>query len=176
MKIFITGASGFIGSHVAAQLLKDGHQLVALVRNINKIPVLNSTLNVEIVLGSLDDHEIIQNAMKSCQACVHVALGWGENPVSMLENDAAHTLFLLQTAMQFNYKHFLYTSSTAAYGELRLQMTEKTATRPVDYYGATKAACESFILAAGRTSFMSCNIINKCSFIYRTTMFSGIDQ
>jgi UDP-glucose 4-epimerase len=159
MKVFMTGASGFIGSHVCKELLSDGHEIVALVRNLEKIPVLSKTEGITIVEGQLHDHDIIGKAMQSCEACVHVALGWGTQPLSMLENDTKNTIFLLQTAIKNNFSHFLYTSSTAALGELRLKMNETSQTRPVDYYGATKAACENFILAAGHTSFMSCNII-----------------
>ncbi len=159
MKIFITGASGFIGSHVAKLLIERGHTLVALVRDLNKLPALALEPQIEILHAQLSDHDKITTAMKSCEACVHIALGWGESPKSMADNDLTHTLFLLETALRFNYKHFLTTSSTAAMGELRLDMDESFDNRPIDFYGASKAAAESFVLAAGRKSFMQCNII-----------------
>ena len=159
MKLFITGASGFIGSHVAKEFLDAGHELVALVRNPKKLPSLYNTPKVTVVEGTLADHEIIFSAMKECQGCVHIALGWGGNPTTMASNDLMHTLFLLESALKLGHKHFLTTSSTAAMGELRLNMDEAFDNRPIDYYGATKAAAESFVLAAGRKGVMQCNII-----------------
>ncbi len=49
MRIFITGATGFIGSHVAYRLLEAGHELVAIARNAEKTPSLSSHARVERV-------------------------------------------------------------------------------------------------------------------------------
>jgi UDP-glucose 4-epimerase len=159
MRIFITGATGFIGSHVAHRLLEAGHELVAIARNADKTPSLSSHPRVLRVPASLYDFAMIREKLAGCDACVHVALGWGDTPVSMLETDTRATVFLLQACAEQGVKHFIYTSSTAALGGFWSRMTEADAVRPSDYYGATKAASEAYVMAAGAKTGMRCNVI-----------------
>lgn len=159
MRIFITGATGFIGSHVASRLLQAGHELVALARNPDKTPSLSSDPRVERVPGSLYDFALIRDKLAGCDACVHVALGWGDTPVSMLETDTRATVFLLQACVEQGVSQFLYTSSTAALGGFWARMSEADAARPSDYYGATKAASEAYVMAVGARTRLRCNVI-----------------
>jgi UDP-glucose 4-epimerase len=159
MKIFLTGGSGFIGHWVVKELLAQGHQLRLLIRNTNKIPSLKTTPGIEIVEGTLYDQPVIENALKGCDACVHIALGWGETPTTMLQKDTAVTAFLLEASEAAGLKKFIYTSSTAAVGEFRPHMTESIDPRPVDLYGATKAASEAYLLGFAAKAKMRCNII-----------------
>src|ERR1035441_680361 len=124
MEIFLTGGSGFIGHWVVKELLAQGNQLRLLIRNPSKIPSLKTMPGVRIVEGTIYDRPAIEKALKGCEACVHLALGWGETPTSMLEKDTAVTAFLMEAAENAGLKQFLYTSSTAAVGEFRPHMTE----------------------------------------------------
>jgi UDP-glucose 4-epimerase len=159
MRIFITGATGFIGSHVAYQLLEAGHELVAIARNADKTPSLSTHPRVRRVSASLYDFAVIRDQLAGCEACVHVALGWGDTPVSMLETDTRATVFLLQACVEQGVKHFIYTSSTAALGGFWSHMSEADPVRPSDYYGATKAASEAYVMAVGAKSNLRCNVI-----------------
>ena len=159
MRIFITGATGFIGSYVAYQLLEAGHDLVAIARSADKTPSLSNHPRVERVPASLYDFAQIREKLAGCEACVHVALGWGDTPVSMLETDTRATVFLLQACVEQGLKHFIYTSSTAALGGFWSHMSEADPTRPSDYYGATKAASEAYVMAVGARSALRCNVI-----------------
>jgi UDP-glucose 4-epimerase len=159
MRIFITGATGFIGSYVAYRLLEAGHELVAIARNPDKTPSLTNHPRVRRVPASLYDFAVIREQLSGCDACVHVALGWGDTPVSMLETDTRATVFLLQACVEQGVKHFIYTSSTAALGSFWSRMSEADPTRPSDYYGATKAASEAYVMAVGAKSSMRCNVI-----------------
>jgi UDP-glucose 4-epimerase len=159
MRIFITGATGFIGSHVAYRLLEAGHELCAIARSADKTPSLSEHPRVERVSASLYDFALIRSKLAGCDACVHVALGWGDTPVSMLETDTRATVFLLQACVEQGVKHFIYTSSTAALGGFWSRMSEADPTRPSDYYGATKAASEAYVMAVGAQSSLRCNVI-----------------
>ncbi len=159
MKIFITGATGFIGSHVAYRLLGAGHELVALARNPEKTPTLSEHAKVRRVHGTLYDAELIREQVAGCDACVHVALGWGDQPLSMLQTDTTATISLLETCAELGVRRFLYTSSTAALGSFFSRMSESDPLRPSDYYGATKAASEAFVMAVGARTNMRCNVI-----------------
>ena len=159
MKIFVTGGSGFIGHWVVKELLEQGHSLRLLIRNTEKIPSLKTTPGVEIIEGTLYDQPIIEKALRGCDACVHLALGWGETPTTMLQKDTAVTVFMAEAAEKAGLKQFLYTSSTAAVGEFRHNMTESIDPRPVDLYGATKAASEAYLLGFAAKAKMRCNVI-----------------
>lgn len=159
MRIFITGATGFIGSHVAYRLLEAGHELVALARNPDKTPALSSHPRVRRVHGTLLDQAVIDEHLAGCEACVHVALGWGDTPLAMLDADTRATVGLLEACLHRGVKHFIYTSSTAALGGFWSRMSEADPTRPSDYYGATKAASEAYVLAVGAKTSMRCNVI-----------------
>lgn len=146
MRVFLTGGTGFLGHYIAKELLDYGHTLRILARNPAKIPALAAHPMVEMVPGELLDFEIISSALEGCEACVHVALGWGETPLTMLDNDTRATAHLLQAAHDRGCNRFIYTSSTAAFGELRPIQQESLCTLPQDLYGATKAASEAFVL------------------------------
>ena len=159
MRIFITGATGFIGSWVAYRLLGAGHQLVALARNPSKLPALWREPGVECVEGQLTDFDVIAKAMEGTEACVHIALGWGETATTMLASDTRVTAFLVETAAMLGLDQFVYTSSTAALGPFFDGMNETHPLRPDTLYGATKAASEAYVLAVGATSRLRCNVI-----------------
>jgi UDP-glucose 4-epimerase len=88
----------------------------------------------------------MEEGLKGCDACIHIALGWGETPSSMLMNDTRATVMLLEMAARAGCKKFIMTSSTAAMGRMRPSMREVTSNLPMDLYGATKAAGEAFVL------------------------------
>jgi len=159
MEIFLTGGSGFIGHYVVKQLLSDGHRLRLLVRNTTKIPSLVTMPGVTVVEGTLGSRAVIGKALQGCEACVHIALGWGGTPTTMLQNDTAATVFLLEAAEKAGVRKFIYTSSTAAVGEFRPHMDETIDPRPTDLYGATKAASEAFVLGFAAKTKMLSNVI-----------------
>jgi len=158
MKIFLTGGTGFIGHFVAKEFLEQGHSLRILARNPNKIPSLAEHKNVEMIGADLLDAEAIKKGLEGCEACVHIALGWGETPLTMLANDTFATVQLLELAAKNQCKKFIYTSSTAAFGKIRSNASESMASLPQDLYGSTKAAGEAYVLGFSKTE-MKRNII-----------------
>jgi len=146
MRVFVTGGTGFIGHYVVKALLERGHEVVVATRHPNKVPSLCSNPNVSFVQASLTDFEKMGEGLKGCDACIHIALGWGETPSAMLMNDTRATVMLLEMAARAGCKKFIQTSSTAAMGRMRPSMREVTSNLPMDLYGATKAAGEAFVL------------------------------
>jgi len=176
MRIFLTGGSGFIGHWVVKELLAQGHPLRLLVRNTAKIPSLKTLPGVEIVEGTLYDQAVLEKALHGCDACVHIALGWGETPTTMLKNDTAVTAFLVEAAERAGVKQFLYTSSTAAVGEFRPLMNENIDLRPMDLYGATKAASEAYLLGFASRAKIRCNIIRPGYTFGNPAFTDGVTQ
>jgi uncharacterized protein YbjT (DUF2867 family) len=72
MRIFVTGAIGYIGGSVAERLIASGHQVVGLARSAESIPLLKDR-GMESVLGTLDDPEIITKAAHEADAVIHAA-------------------------------------------------------------------------------------------------------
>ena len=72
MKVFVTGATGYIGGSVAERLIASGHQVVGLVRTAEKARLLKDR-GIEPVLGTLDDSEIITNAAHAADAVIQAA-------------------------------------------------------------------------------------------------------
>lgn len=171
MKIFLTGATGFIGSHVAKAFLEAGHDLVCFARNIHKIPALLEHPRVQMVAGELKDTLLFLDALQGCDACVHIALGWGDTPTEMLLADTLPSVALLEAAAQAGCKQFLYTSSTAAMGEMRNPMHTDLRCLPVDLYGATKSATECYMLGY-RSTTMRCNILRP-GYTFGNPCFKG---
>jgi len=72
MKIFVTGATGYIGGSVAERLIASGHQVVGLVRSVESIALLKDR-GIESVLGNLDDQQVIAKAAQETDAVIHAA-------------------------------------------------------------------------------------------------------
>lgn len=146
MEIFITGGTGNIGQYVTLLLLEKGHKVKMLTRTPDRIPAFLSMENLTVIGGSLSDYDIIEEALAGCDGVIHIALGWGNSPYTMMKEDTLSTAFLLETAERSGVKKFIYTSSTAALGNLRNGMGEEALRVPTDLYGATKASSEMFVL------------------------------
>jgi len=146
MKIFITGGTGNIGQYVVLSMVNAGHDVLALSRNPDKYPSLSQNPKMTMVAGDINDHWLMTGYVQECDAVIHIALGWGDEPMSMLINDTAATVHLLEAAEKAGVKKFIYTSSTAAMGRMRQTMEESMANLPTDLYGSTKAASEAYVL------------------------------
>jgi UDP-glucose 4-epimerase len=144
MKIFITGGTGNIGQYVTLKAADNGHEAIVLTRSPEKYPSMAQ--KATLVKGSITDYELMADCVNSCDAVIHIALGWGEEPLSMLTNDTAATVNLLEISEKAGVKKFIYTSSTAAMGQMRQVMEESMANLPTDLYGSTKSASEAFVL------------------------------
>jgi len=144
MKVFITGGTGNIGQYVTLAAIAAGHDAVVLSRNPEKYPSLAK--KAELVKGTITDYDLLKDYVKNCDAVIHIALGWGNEPVSMMLNDTAATVNLLEIAEKAGVEKFIYTSSTAAMGVMRNGMDETVVNLPIDLYGSTKAASEAYIL------------------------------
>jgi dihydroflavonol-4-reductase len=115
VKIFLTGATGFVGSHVARALSERGAELRLLVRASSVLDNLED-LSGDTYVGDLGDPESLRPAVEGCEAVVHVAADyrlWVRNPLAMFRANVGGTRDLLRIAREAGVKRFVYTSSVA---------------------------------------------------------------
>ena len=118
MKVFITGATGFIGSHVAQELSRRGAQLRILVRPTSKLENLTG-LEAETVTGDLTKADALRSAVAGCDAVMHVAADyrlWVTDPNIMHATNVTGTRELLKLACEVGVRRVVYTSSVATMG------------------------------------------------------------
>jgi dihydroflavonol-4-reductase len=115
MKIFLTGATGFVGHHVAKALAAEGADLRFLTRKTSNLANLEG-IPGETVVGDLSEPEGFKSALGGCDAVVHVAADyrlWIPDPAVMYRSNVDGTRELLRLAREAGVKRFVYTSSVA---------------------------------------------------------------
>ncbi len=118
MRVFLTGATGFVGSHVAQALHAAGADLRLLTRKTSRTEHLLA-LNADLVIGDLRDAESLRNALSGCDALIHVAADyrlWVRDPEAMYAANVEGTRKLLQLARDTGISRVVYTSSVATMG------------------------------------------------------------
>jgi dihydroflavonol-4-reductase len=111
----VTGASGFIGWHVATKLLARGEQVRALVRPSSKI----RKLDVETVTGDLREPESLERAASGCRAVYHVAADyrlWAKDETELYRSNVEGTRNLLAAARKAGVDRVVYTSTVGCIG------------------------------------------------------------
>ena len=157
MKVFVTGATGFVGTHVARELAGQGAQLRLLVRPTSSLRNLEG-LAAETVTGDLLSPESLRNAIRGCDALMHVAADyrlWVRDPKAMYAANVDGTRALLQIAREEGVPRTVYTSSVATMG-FKSDGTIVDETTPVSladmvgHYKRSKFLAEQVAIEAAR--------------------------
>lgn len=147
-KILVTGAAGFIGSHVVDELIKMGHNVIAFddlsggfVDNVNE--------KAEFIEGSFLDLDLINKVFSENNVTHIYHLGaYAAEGLSHFirnfnySNNLIGSINLINAAINFKVKNFIFTSSIAVYGKNQLPYSEETIPNPEDPYGISKYAVE----------------------------------
>ena len=118
MKAFITGATGFLGTHVARVLAEQGAGLRLLVRPTSNLKNLEG-LPGETARGDLRDAASLEKAMSGCEVVFHVAADyrlWVQDPAEMYRSNVEGTRAILEAARKNGVRSVVYTSSVATIG------------------------------------------------------------
>jgi UDP-glucose 4-epimerase len=125
MRILITGGAGFIGSHLAERLLKEGHQ-VHVIDNLStgKLENIESFKNdpqFSYTIGSILNRELLEKLISECEQVYHLAAAVGvkyiiENPLNSLKTNIVGTDNVLELANKYKSK-VLITSTSEVYGK-----------------------------------------------------------
>lgn len=147
MRVFVTGVTGFVGSHLVAALREQGHEVTGLARNRRKVESVFAGSPPRIVEGTLKDADALKRGCEAAEAIIHVAgLTAARNQQEFLEinGHATRSLVRIAAATTSTLQHFVYVSSLAAAGPSRRgePISEGRAAQPVSNYGWSKLAGE----------------------------------
>ena len=155
MRILLTGASGFLGSHIAEQLDQRGAEVRALVRPTSDTRFLDGLEHLSLVEGFLDDERSLIAATEGVGGIIHAAaLVKARSPDELHRTNARGTAKLLDAAIQRapDLKRFVLVSSLAVMGpsEDGQPLSAEAAPNPVTHYGRSKLAAEQAARAAAQ--------------------------
>ena len=154
MKALVTGCAGFIGSHLAERLLKEGYKVIGIdcftdyysraIKEGNMATALGHK-NFKLVeenLLSIDDYPEVDYVFHEA-AQAGVRKSWGKDFEIYTRNNIEATQRLLEFYKDSNIKKFVYASSSSVYGDIELPMRENSLLKPVSPYGVTKLGGEN---------------------------------
>ncbi len=157
MKVFLTGSTGFVGSHVARAYAAEGAELRLLTRATSKLDAIEG-ISADVVVGDLREPEGLRTALRGCDALVHVAADyrlWVRDPKEMYAANVDGTRELLRIAREEGVAKVVYTSSVATMG-FKTDGTIVDETTPVSLaemigpYKRSKFLAEQEAIAAAR--------------------------
>ena len=172
MKIFISGASGFIGSHLVEQLVKKGHKVKALCPyNIENswgwIDTFEPKIKkkIEIISGDVTDQNLILRETKNCEIIFHLAALISipysyESPRTYVSTNVIGTLNILEAARTNKIKKVVITSTSEVYGSAKyIPIDENHPLNAQSPYAASKIAADQVSMSYFRSFGIPITII-----------------
>jgi dihydroflavonol-4-reductase len=155
MKTLVTGATGFLGSHVARALAGRGENVRALVRPSSDLRALEG-LDADRFTGDLRDRASLGRALEGVQRVFHVAADyrlWARDPREIYESNVTGTRNLLDAARNAGVEKFVYTSTVATIavpreGGLPNEETQSSVNEMIGHYKRSKFEAEQYALSA----------------------------
>ena len=153
-RVLITGATGFIGSHLTRSLVRRGAEVHALTSTVSSIyPARLVDIRGDIVLhgGNLNDAGAMESVVSHARpelvfhlgAYTHVGKSW-ERIDECIQTNVHGTVTLLQALARTDYRRFVYTSTSEVYGDIEVPFREDAAVNPNSPYSVAKYAGERF--------------------------------
>lgn len=175
MKYLVTGGAGFIGSHIVDRLLKEDNKVIVYDNfSTGRRLFIEHNLrnpNFEVVRGDLKDADLLNNSMRKVDFVFHLAAhadvrtGFYNHFIDH-EQNLETTQNVLEAMYKNNVKKIAFSSTSSVYGDTTIHPTpEDYPLDPTSLYGATKAACETYIHAYASYYGMTSYIFRFVSFI-----------
>ncbi|VVB66540.1 L-arabinose 1-dehydrogenase (NAD(P)(+)) [Candidatus Gugararchaeum adminiculabundum] len=153
MKILVTGGAGFIGSHIADELVRESRAVIILdnfcsgsAKNLAGIP----KNKLKIARADVKKFAQMQGHFKGCDAVFHFAADpdvreSATNPKKSFEDNVLGTFNVLEACRKHDVKHLVFASTSTVYGNAAIPTPEEAPIAPISNYGASKAACEAYV-------------------------------
>jgi nucleoside-diphosphate-sugar epimerase len=152
MRVVVTGVAGFIGSHIADRMLREGHEVIGIddmsagyKRNVPKgvYHIYQDICDIKAYSDILEGVDgVFHNAASKKTVCM-------ANPSRDIEVNAIGTLRLLEECVKHGVKKFIHASTGSVYGETLDVIREDTPKNPISYYGISKNAGENYVSLIG---------------------------
>jgi dihydroflavonol-4-reductase len=156
MKTLVTGATGFVGSHVAGRVLSAGQSLRVLTRPGSDVRA-SRALDAERAEGDLRDVASLERALQGVNRVFHVAADyrlWSRNPAEIYESNVTGTRNLLEASKRAGVEQFIYTSTVATIAvdrpSLPNESTDSRLDEMVGHYKRSKWQAEKEALKAAQ--------------------------
>jgi dTDP-glucose 4,6-dehydratase len=160
MKVLVTGADGFIGSHLTEALVRDAHQVRAFVyyNSFNSLGWLDESPKevldgIQVVAGDVRDPHQVADAVAGCDCILHLAALIGipfsyQAPDAYVDTNIKGTLNILQAARRHGTARVIHTSTSEVYGTAKfVPITEEHPLQGQSPYSASKIAADQMALA-----------------------------
>ena len=158
-RVLVTGATGFLGSHVARNLIKKGFEVGAIVRGQTNCYRLSDCLDsITFYNGNLEDKKSVSKAFIEFAPeivihCAAYGVDYRQQDIFCLYKvNVACTLSLFVNAVNSGVKRFIHAGSCFEYGSKDTPISENDRIEPLGGYGVSKAAATMFVLQYGRVS------------------------
>ena len=153
MKVLITGATGFIGSHLTDFLLKKGMKIVAFDRynpnyNLGWLEHHKKNKNINFIFGDVRDYDSVFKSMKGCKAVFHLAALGGipysyDSPLAYYKTNVEGSYNVLEAAKVQNLNQIILTSTSETYGTAQyVPIDEKHPMSAQSPYSASKISAD----------------------------------
>jgi UDP-glucose 4-epimerase len=163
MKVLVTGAAGFLGSHLCTRLLNEGHYVVG-VDNFLGGEINNVPSGIEFFAYDCRDFDAMKYAMQGVDVVCHAAATAHEglsvfSPSFITKNIYEASVATMSAAIASGVKRFVFCSSMARYGNNPAPFTEDMRPEPVDPYAVAKVAAEDTLKILSQVHGMEYNIV-----------------
>ena len=171
-KVLVTGAGGFIGSHLVEGLIKEGADVKAFVRynsrsDFGMLEWLPSQINneIEVVMGDLRDSHAVQKAVKGCDVVFHLGALVGipysyVHPRETVETNFMGTLNVLQASLDEDVERVVHTSTSETFGTAQyVPINEDHPINPQSPYAASKAGADYLAISFQRSFGLPVNVL-----------------
>ncbi len=164
MNTLVTGATGFIGSHIVDALIARGDSVRALVRPGGQASRLIQQ-GVELVQGDLSDPQTLDTAVEGIELVYHAAalLGRERSSAAIFQTNVTGTENLLAACIRRDVRRFVFISSVAVYAPTALPLIDEESPQGApDVYGQSKSAAEERVRHYAQMHGLSYSILRPC--------------
>jgi nucleoside-diphosphate-sugar epimerase len=154
MKIFLTGATGYIGSRVAQRLTKSGHTVLALARTTERIAQLQA-LGYETVLGDLQDPASLIAPARQADGVIHTAFNHATDFFESVKTER-EVISVLLSALHGSGKSLVATNGSGILGDTGSTVADETFVLPADWAVAARGEFESLLQAGAQNDVRTC--------------------